>query len=66
MLLAQSPARPVLHPAEWALDLAPAKDPDASDHKDVWVAHQVFHPDATVRFPVLDSLLFASFLFTGR
>jgi len=39
--------------------LVPAKDLDPWDHKDVWAFDQVFHPDATVRFLVLDSLIFA-------
>ena len=37
-------------------DLAPEKDPDPSDRKDVSASDLVFHLGATVRFPVLDSI----------
>ncbi len=48
------------------LDLAPARDPGQSDHKDVWVADQVFHPAAMVRFPVLVSLYLPLVIVAGR
>ena len=49
-------AQTVPGPAVAVEDLAPAKDPGSSDHRDVWAADPVFHPGATVRSQVLDSL----------
>lgn len=54
----QLPAQVVLDPAVQEEDLVPAWDPDPVDHKDVWVADQVFHLGAKVRFPDLDSLVY--------